>query len=215
LFEVSENCNSKVKAKRLIKEAEMYQKLRTSFEQYTKLTDEEFDSIKNEMTLKSFNKGDYFVKSGQLCKHIGFLVNGISRVYYLEDGKEITSYFNYQDRNPLVSSFVSFLTNEPSYENIHIIEDAEMLIISKESLDKLYESSNNIQKLGRLMAEHNYVLSMERIYSLQHQSAQQRYELLLKTYPNLLNTIPHHYIASYLGVTPESMSRIRKSIAGS
>ena len=84
------------------------------------------------------------------------------------------------------------------------------MLISYNDLHRLYEQSIHLQKLGRLMAEFNYTLAMERIYSLQHHSARQRYEQLLDIYPNLINHVPHHYIASYLGITPESLSRVRK-----
>ncbi|MBQ0740731.1 Crp/Fnr family transcriptional regulator, partial [Aquimarina celericrescens] len=69
---------------------------------------------------------------------------------------------------------------------------------------------SSFNTFGRLIAEFNYVLAIERIESLQYQSASERYDIFIKCYPNLLNLIPHHYIASYLGVTPESLSRIRK-----
>lgn len=162
------------------------------------------------MQVRQLTKGEHLISQGEVCHHVGFLLQGIVRVYYVEAGKEHTSYFNFGSRNPFVSSFSSFLTRKPSRESIHALEDCQLALISHTDLQRLYEQSIHLQKLGRLMAEYNYTLAMERIYSLQHHSARQRYDQLLDIYPNLINHVPHHYIASYLGITPESLSRVRK-----
>ena len=156
-------------------------------------------------------KGEYFVQQGQVCSKVGFLLKGIIRAYHIANDKEYTSYFNFGERNQFVTSFSSFITRKPSAESLHALDDCELLVISHADLHSLYEQSPALQKLGRIMAEANYVLAMQRIYSLQHQSAQERYAELLHIYPNLINQVPHHYVASYLGVTPESLSRIRKA----
>ena len=146
---------------------------------------------------------------GAVCRKLGFLQKGILRVYHHRNEKEITNYFNTVDRNPFVASFKSFLTEEASREAIVAMTDCEMLTIKKSELENLYNRHHQIERLGRKLAEYNYLLSLERIDSLQYQSAGQRYELFLKLYPGLINRVPHHYIASYLGVTAESLSRIR------
>ena len=139
-------------------------------------------------------------------------MTGIARVYHIANEKEYTSYFNSAHRNRLVSSFESFLTKKPSKESIHFLEDASLIQIGREDFYSLYNKSAAYQEMGRKLAEYNYILAMERIYSLQHDTAQTRYEKLLHIYPDLVNMVPHHYIASYLGITPESMSRIRKEL---
>jgi CRP-like cAMP-binding protein len=187
-----------------------FEKMRQSLQQFAALGESDWLLIREKLEPRSCRKGDHFVKEGQLCNTIGFLNSGIARVYYLIDGKEITSYFNAGNRNMFVCSFSSFLSRKPSFENVHFLEDSELLLLNYDDLQALYEKSPAIQKLGRLMAEYNYVLSMERIYSLQHSPALERYNAMLKIYPGLLNQVPHHYIASYLGITPESLSRIRK-----
>ncbi|MFM7023262.1 MAG: Crp/Fnr family transcriptional regulator [Flavobacteriales bacterium] len=163
-------------------------------------------------TLRSVKKGEFILKEGQIAREIGFVLSGIFRVYQLVDGKEFTSYFNYSERNQFVSSFPSFLKQNNSFENIEALEDSEVLTVNFQQLNFLYQTSKNFERLGRIMAENNYLLSMERIQSLQYQSASDRYRIFMEIYPGLLNRIPHHYIASYLGITPESMSRIRKDL---
>lgn len=192
--------------------SEPFEKMRQSLNQISPINDKDWQLFSRHLKLKTYKKGDLFVKERQQCNHIGFLNKGIARVYYVIDGKEITSYFNAGNRNLFVCSFTSFLSRKPSFENVHFLEDSELLVLDFEQLQDLYNKSPNIQKLGRLMAEYNYVLSMERIYSLQHSPAIDRYNNMLKIYPGLMNQIPHHYIASYLGITPESLSRIKKNV---
>jgi len=185
-------------------------KLVETLQQFSKLSDNELDTLNSNLEHKLVKKGEHYMRQGQVCNYLGFLTSGTMRVYHLAKDKEYTSYFNFGDRNPFVSSFSSFITRKPSQESIHALEDCELLVISYDNLQKLYEASFALQKMGRLIAEYNYTLAIKRIYSLQHFSAQERYNELLHIYPNLVNHVPHHYIASYLGITPESLSRIRK-----
>ena len=185
-------------------------KLIETLQQFTKLSDNELNTLSSLMEARQVKKGEHYLQQGQVCHHLGFLAKGIMRVYHLANDKEYTSYFNFGERNPFVSSFSSFITRKPSQESIHALEDCDLLVISYEHLQKLYEESFGLQKMGRMIAEYNYTLAMKRIYSLQHFTAQERYNELLVIYPNLVNQVPHHYIASYLGITPESLSRIRK-----
>jgi CRP-like cAMP-binding protein len=161
----------------------------------------------------SLKKGEFLLKEGQTAKSIYFVIGGVFRIYQNVNGKEVTSYFSYVDRNPFAASFPSFLTQSSSNEYVEAIEAASVISISYDQLNKLYASSKSFERLGRVLAEKNYLLAIERINSLQYQSAGDRYTIFMKIYPGLLNRIPHHYIASYLGVTPESLSRIRKELS--
>ncbi|MCB9231893.1 MAG: Crp/Fnr family transcriptional regulator [Bacteroidia bacterium] len=191
-------------------ESHHLQQLRALLDRFVVLQDGEFDRLVQKIQFRRYAKGDFFVRSGDHCQYLGFLLDGVARVFLIEKDKEFSSFFNFGNRNPLVCSFASFLNDEPSRESIHFLEDSALLLIRKDQLDSLYEGSFNLQKLGRLMAEHNYVLALERIYSLQFLTAPERYDLMLRIYPNLINRIPQHHIASYLGITPESLSRVRR-----
>ncbi|MEP0266387.1 Crp/Fnr family transcriptional regulator [Dokdonia sp.] len=167
-------------------------------------------SLLEKLTIEPYDKHTIIIPQGQVCKNLRFVVSGIYRVYRIENGKEITSYFNYESRNPFVASFVSLLTETPSQEVVECIVPGKLLSIKYTDWTSLYDISPTLNTYGRRMAELNYVLAMERIESLQYKSATDRYTSFMKLYPALLNLIPHHYIASYIGVTPESLSRIRK-----
>lgn len=184
-----------------------------SFQKMTQLSDIELAAIMEMAKNATFSQGDFFSTPDNTCKQIAVLQSGIGRVYHLHDGKEITDYFNTTTRNQLVSSFVSFLKRKPSREYVQFLTDSEVLVINYDQLQELYDRFPSFERLGRLMAERNYLLALERIESLQYHNATQRYESFLNLYPGLMNQIPHHYVASYLGVTPESLSRIRKNFA--
>lgn len=174
------------------------------------ISSEDKQRIQNLITIEPYDKHTVIIQEGQVCKRLRFVVSGVYRVYRIENGKEITSYFNYESRNPFVGSFVSLLTATPSQEIVECILPGTLLSIPYKDWESLYDISPTLNTYGRRMAEFNYVLAMERIESLQYKSASDRYESFIQLYPNLLNLIPHHYIASYIGVTPESLSRIRK-----
>ena len=183
--------------------------LQQTISQFIKLSQSELTAIRQHAQLWRIKKGEVYQQEGDVCRKLGFLQKGILRVYHHRNEKEITNYFNTADRNPFVASFKSFLTGEVSREHIVAMTDCEMLTIKKSELENLYERFHQIERLGRKLAEYNYLLGLERIDSLQYLSAGQRYEQFLKLYPGLINRVPHHYIASYLGVTAESLSRIR------
>ena len=188
-----------------------YQKLFDFIANTVQLQDVDVLKIGSKLAIEDYNKGDFILKQNQVSKTLKFVLSGVYRVYQLKDGKEITSYFNYEERNPLVASFVSLLSNKPSTEFIECILPGKVVSIVYSDWQELYKTSLELNMFGRLIAEKNYVLAIERIESLQYESAAVRYELFLKHYPNLLNLIPHHYISSYLGITPESLSRVRKT----
>ena len=183
--------------------------LQQTISQFITLSQSELTAIRQHAQVWRIKKGDVYQQEDTVCRKLGFLQKGVLRVYHSRNEKEITKYFNTEGRNPFVASFKSFLTGRPSHETIVALEDCEMLTIKKTELENLYERFHQIETLGRKLAEYNYLLGLERIDSLQYQSAGTRYEQFLKLYPGLINRVPHHYIASYLGVTAESLSRIR------
>lgn len=186
------------------------QKLIHFISNWVDLSEKDKELIVSKLSIENYDKGDVLIHQGQVCSSLKFVISGIYRVFQLQDGKDITNYFNYDLRNPFVGSFVSLLRKQASDEVIECIKPGTLISISYKEWSSLYRISQSLNTFGRLMAEYNYVLALERITSLQNQSATERYEIFMKLYPGLLNLIPHHYIASYLGITPESLSRIRK-----
>ncbi len=191
-------------------QSEDHQKLIDFISNWVELTENDIKHLQPKLSIENYDKGDLIITPHQICKSLKFVISGIYRVYQITDGKEITSYFNYNSRNSIVASFKSLLKEEPSNEYIECISSGKLISIKYSHWSSLYNVSQSFNTFGRLMAEFNYLLAIDRIESLQYQSASERYAKFITLYPNLLNLIPHHYIASYLGITPESLSRIRK-----
>ena len=154
-----------------------------------------------------FKKGDFLVKEGALCQHLFFLEQGCLRGYYYLDAKEVTHWFGFE--NDFVTSFHSFITRKPSIENIQILEDSILWSIGKDSLEQLYTDFPEIERLGRLACEQYYIRLEDRYVSSQFKTAAERYNDLLETKSDLVQRLPLGYIASYLGISQETLSRIR------
>ena len=159
---------------------------------------------------KTLNPGDFFLQEGQVSRTIGFVEQGLLRMYYLNDGKEITKCFCRE--NTLTCSYQSLITQKPSDTSIQAIEPTEMITLSYDSLQKLYTKDLFWQQVGRLMAESEFVNTECHNRFLTDLSATDKYLQILETEGDLLQRVPLNYLASYLQIAPETLSRIRKKI---
>jgi CRP-like cAMP-binding protein len=180
--------------------------------QITTISDKEFDETViffNALTLK---KGEFFVKQGRVCRQIAYINKGTLRTLYLNDkAEETTSCFCTE--NSLTTSYKSFILQQPSTLSIQALEDTELLVIDYEKLQKLYSTSIVWQTLGRAVAEREYIVMEKYASILNNETAKEKYLRLLKEQPNVLQKANIEDIASYLGVTRRTLSRIRKEIS--
>lgn len=144
---------------------------------------------------------------GHTCKTIYFINKGVARIYYFKDGVDITESFAFE--NNIIARVESLFTGKPSRKAIQILEDAEIVAINSTLLFKLYDKYPEIERLFRLIFESAYVGTVDRIEGLQFHAADERYKALIKEAPDVIKRIPLKYIASYLGITQVSLSRIR------
>lgn len=156
---------------------------------------------------KEFSKNSFLITEGKICDHVHFIEQGCVRGYYNHDGKEISYWFGFE--NDFVTSFYSFISRRPCVENIQAIENCITWTISHHDLQSLYKSSPQFERLGRLMNERYYMRLEERFASNHFREARERYENLITNSPHILQRVPLGYIASYLGITQETLSRIR------
>ncbi|MFN1215609.1 Crp/Fnr family transcriptional regulator [Chryseobacterium kwangjuense] len=157
-------------------------------------------------------KNDFFVQEGENCTEIAFIVSGIFRSYYLSDeGKDITYCFRFP--NQMMAAYSSFISDCPSRENMQAITDADLLILKKDAADKLVKDDLNWTRFLKKIAEQEYLELEKRFFQLQRDTAAKRYEILLGTQPDYVQTIPLQYLASYLGITQRHLSRIRKDVS--
>ena len=152
-------------------------------------------------------KNEYLLNEGQVCRHLYFLEKGALRGFYNLDGKEITHWFGFE--KDFVTSFHSFITKEPAVENIQLLESCILWAISKETLTRLFNQYHEIERLVRIVNEKYYIRLEERFVNAQFKTAGERYENLLQQTPYILERVPLGYIASYLGISQETLSRIR------
>ena len=160
---------------------------------------------------KNIKAGDFLLQHGKICNQIAFIEKGLFRLFYLNDGKEITTCFCKE--NTITCSYQSLLTRQPSDMAIQAIEDSKVICFSHEALQKLYEKDLFWQQVGRLAAENEFITAECYSRFLNDLSAKERYLQILETDPELLQRVPLNYLASYLQITPETLSRIRKKIS--
>ncbi len=163
------------------------------------------------MSCKKIKKKELVAEHGKVCQKVLFVNKGYFRFFHIDTkGNEITSDFYFAPT--FITSYTSFITGTPSFVNVQAMSDMEVLEISKKDLYDLYAQNPKIERLGRLIAEMVAIISEEHLFLLLNQTAEIRYKKLLQTNPQYVNTIPLQYIASYLGITQETLSRMRKSI---
>jgi CRP-like cAMP-binding protein len=180
--------------------------------QITPISDKEFDETVIFFQEQTLRKGDFFIKQDKVCKQIAFIVKGTLRTYYINDkAEETTSCFCTE--NSLTTSYKSFILQPPSALSIQALEDTELLVIDYEHLQELYSKSIVWQNIGRAVAEREYIVMEQYASILNNETAKEKYLRLLKEQPNVLQKASIEDIASYLGVTRRTLTRIRKEVS--
>jgi len=188
----------------------MYEDLKQFVSQFAHLSQEEWEAVMPFIETRNLKKNEYFVREGEIARYISFTQNGYLRVYYNHDGDEIT-----RDISPLhsfVTALPSYISQTPSYEIIQAITDCELFVIYHDNLEFLYDSYSNWQRVGRRVIEEMFVQTQSRIYAFITQPADVRYKEMMKQFPDIFQHVPLQYIASYLGITSQSLSRLRRSV---
>lgn len=179
-------------------------------EYFKKIVDfksEELEHLKNNLKEQVIEKDDYFIKEGQVCKKIGFIVSGIFEMTYMDKMMD-EHILEFIFQNNFVTDYSSFITQSPTEFNIKAIKKCELLYFDKTTVTELYEQSFNFQKFGRLIAEAYFIRFAERIKE-NSLSPKVRYEKMLKENGELVQSIPQYKIASYWGISAEWLSKLR------
>lgn len=179
----------------------------TYFQKYNTLSKEAENAIEEISNPVFIKKNGELQPIGHTCKTIYFITKGVARIYYLKDGIDITESFAFE--NHIIARVESLFTGKPSRKAIQVLEDSELLAINAKSLFNLYNVFPEIERLFRRIFETAYVETVNRVESIQFHAAEERYKELLSTLPDVLKRVPLKYIASYLGITQVSLSRIR------
>ena len=171
------------------------------------LSPESRESLQDCISVKKVPKGDHVLKFGETCRHIYFVHKGFVRIFYYKDGKDITEWF--ADEKQFFFSIRSYFEQRPSKLIIEALEDCEIIRLSKEGQDRLRQSNLEISNLIISFYSGSLIHSQKRMESMQFENAASRYQNLLSQQPNILKKVPLQHIASFLGITQETLSRIR------
>jgi len=188
-------------------------RLKSSIAPIVSLSDEEFKVFNDAIEVKPLAKNEFFIEEGRICDYIGLVNEGVL-IYFksMDNGNEITTDFAFEGDWVTVNQ--SRLNNAPSLINIKAIENSELLVIKQQELADLYIKIPKIERLGRILMEQAYLKIVQQSVDLQVLTATERYENLLRQFPEIFQRVQLYHIANYLGIAPKSLSRIRKEIFG-
>src|ERR1035437_9807668 len=181
--------------------------LRNAISRFIKMDDADWGLLLPYLEERHVAKQEHLAQEGKIAKDIGFLLEGNMRHFYTRDGEEKTTYFYFEGH--FVSSYISCITQSPSELTIEAMSDCTLLVFSYKDLQKLYALSHKWERFGRLIAEYLAIGLEERMAGLLLLNPEERYiQLLESNKQKIIERIPQHYVSSYLGITPVSLSRI-------
>ena len=188
----------------------MIQNIKKVISNYIEISNEEWISYSSKFCVKEIEKKEIILSQGDICRDVFFVVDGLLRVFFVDnDGEEKTFHFSFE--NTFSADYESFLKKIPSNYTIQAMEDTTIVLMSYEMLHEGYKSLRNGEKLGRLLTEEYFFIFNDKIQAIYTQSPIERYNNLTEKFPNILQRIPQHYIASYLNISPVHLSRLKNS----
>jgi CRP-like cAMP-binding protein len=190
----------------------MFEVLKKHVAKRIELTDAEAKRMAAFFVPKRLRKKQFLLQSGDVGRYIAFVEKGCLRSYSIDEaGEEHIVQFAIEDW--WIGDLYSFFQGQPSALNIDAFEECELLLLDRPSMDRMCESIPKFERFFRLLFQANYIASHRRIMQSISETAEQRYLDFLKQYPSIVRRVPQNQIASYLGVTPQSLSRIRRALA--
>lgn len=188
-----------------------YELLRAHLQVRVPLTDADFTTFRGYLRPLALRKRQPLLRAGEVCATYAFVTQGCLRSYSLTaEGHEHTLQFAPEDW--WISDLYSLLTQEPSTLSIDALEDTQVLLLDQADLETIYARCPVFERYFRLLMQSRYVVLQARVNAALSQTAAEKYQHFLRKYPNLVQRVPQHIIASYLGLTPESLSRVRRRL---
>lgn len=175
------------------------------------VSEEDFDFFKTLFVFKKLRKRQYFLQEGDVCKYQAFVEKGLLRSYTVDE-KGSEHILQFASEGWWMADLSSYFTNEPSFLHIDALEDAELLLLTKPSWEKAMKEIPALEHYFRIIIQNHLVATQKRLLQSLAETAEEKYNRFLRTYPECVQRVPQHMIASYVGVTRETLSRIRKQL---
>jgi len=189
----------------------MHNDLIQLFNQIAPLANEDIELIQTSFKPYQLKKGDYFLKAGEKNEYIAFLQQGLVRYFVDKNNTEAT--FEFTQEGEFIGDYQSFTKQTPSLQYIQAIEDCSLLRITLADVQHIFNHTKHGNKLGRIIVEHRFDVMVNQLLSIYMQNPEDRYKRFVANYTNLAQRIPQYLIASYVGIQPQSLSRMRKRFA--
>ena len=190
----------------------MFELLHKKISSITEINEEEFNYFKTLFVPKKLRKRQYLLQEGDVCAYQAFVEKGMLRSYTVDE-KGNEHILQFASEGWWMADLSSYLNNEPSYLNMDALEDAELLLLSKSSWEMAMTKIPVLEHYFRIIIQNHLVATQKRLLQSLAETAEEKYSRFLKTYPECLQRMPQHMIASYLGITRETLSRVRKQMS--
>jgi CRP-like cAMP-binding protein len=190
----------------------MFELLQKSVLEKVSVSEEEFNFCKTLFIPKKLRKKRYLLQEGDICKYTAFVEKGMLRMFTVDE-KGNEPILQFSSEGWWVADLYSFLTDEPSNYNIEALEDCELLLITKESWNILLEKVPAFERYFRILIQNSLIATQRRLMSSISETAEEKYLKLIDNFPGCIQRVPQHMIASYLGITRETLSRVRSQMA--
>lgn len=185
--------------------------LRKNIEKRVPITDEEWNGLLAVMHPRQVKKKEFLLRSGDVCEFNSFILKGCLRTFFVDEkGHDHIFQIGFEDW--WTSDLMSYVTGEPAYYNVEALEDSTLLLMHRDDYDKLLVTYPKFERYFRILIQNAYVAAQRRMIDTMSYSAEKRYLTLIKKYPFMEMRVAQHHIASYLGITPEALSRIKRGL---
>ena len=190
----------------------MFELLHKKINEKISITAEEFDFCNTLFTSRKLRKKQFLLQEGEVCKYQAFVAKGMLRSYTIDE-KGNEHILQFAPEGWWVADLYSFFTDEPSLFNIEGLENTELLLITRQSWELLLQKIPQFERYFRILIQNNLIATQRRLMESMSETAERKYLKFIKTYPECIQRVPQHMIASYLGITRETLSRLRRDLA--
>jgi CRP-like cAMP-binding protein len=191
----------------------MFEQLEKSLEEHVSLSDEEWELCKNSFRPKRMLKRQFLLQEGDVCRQLTFVERGALYSYSV-DSKGNQHVLRFAFDGWWIADLQSFFTNKPSTLNIEVLEDSELLVLDRKNHEKLLEEISVYERYHRIILQNAYTTLQQRVENALGLTAKEKYARLIQHNPEFMNRVPLNLVASYLGISPETLSRVRSNFGG-